>query len=1155
MYKSELSLNSRSHEVNMSNLVENAANISLSEPNACLTLPMKKKRVCWIFTKNVQPKGEFSYEIVLTGDQYRNDENRDEILTREHFSEVPISCKINGCSRGSSGHFKVEACKSEVLLFFDSSKLIDCPCTIDRDRTFTLPFKIVVKGASSDQSGKDFVAEDYLEVTVKKFTPRLTFKFQGPSSTEKIVYTATGMKEVGRLTVSHIASFSCAPDVSDATFSMNSVLETEGSEVKKDDRLFLKIGDNYCTTVDGIHLKADESKEFSVVLDMSNVNNPHSTETPDRYDIELAYNQTTPRLEGFYLYRNPILVRGKVEFGMPSNSANLVYHDISLANGEDLGSLRLQQNAEAQSKMVLRFQNTADAVDQRFPRASVLVWDVSIESVICNDSARIKTRQGVSLEDIFKLEKPDDRDSWVLCNRYGSSREFTITISAGDIESIMPAAGADSTFVELTLELKYHLMEDERGEYFDQVYSGHTDELADKAVHTCVLHLRLEKDPIPEWLCVDFGTSAVVAAYAQMAMGDDHGGLKGQVDLKKMKGHLLENVYGQGDPRNYIDDEEGNMISSTVCFNQENEGDFRATSMELADYANYAVWFSPSATNIRHDYLLPCLKTIIGYNYLPNIFLQEKMVGFEYNEDGETRRLVDENNNPTSLMKVDEVAQIVYRQLFEYYLSHEFNNHELKPRSVNKLVLSVPNTYTPLNIKAVKTLALSSIPAIYPEHLFTISESDAVACYYVYRENEFLDSVENEDRKNQLKNRESVLVYDMGAGTLDLTWFVKERTGDNRIVTIKGKLGVNKAGNYLDYELASILNDLYQKKIGKNSQSDLLSNALLLDRQAAIDNIVGTSERLELKNYIKEVKKQLGHPEKWLPKLKLKSQDFIKKHQNGRQNNGAGVSLQMKDILEHEHFGEIINEITEKVLVNFGQRYGDGEGKLDIDVLIFSGRSTCLQAIREGVREHIGKICRNPEKLLYADISASKLSNDIAYEQENNNGNLKSVVTQGALAFASMFSSNGRYQLKSNPFYASYGLVLYNNDRSYTYVPLIGDNAPIKEEDGKIKGECEVDPQDLLKIDLIQSYSSDVVADYENRNFDTISKLCDIPCQGRPPFTATLEINILKKNAMGTGMEFKVAQATIPLNPHDDFNNLSLRKSLWPVIFDNRENR
>ena len=1157
--KATLDIQSRNFEVDMSQLLtpqKGKANLTMTEVKGCLTLPMKSK---YFGCKKVPPKGDFTYEIKLTG----SPDNKEE-LCEAYFSGSPITCKIQGCQqRDSKGTFHVETCNSELDLYFDSSKVIDCPRTLNVDQTFNLPFQIVISDDTSQ-----FVIEDYFVITVKQFVPQLKFQFISDYSDEnKLVYSETSWTEVGKLRVSHNASFSCAPDVMEQQVKLTCAVK-DGSadgnvEVKERNDLLLMKGVNGKMEMTYIvkNLKPDSFVDIPIFFNVVEAGNPASNDNPNVYIPSIVKN----KCEGsFKLYRNNLLTKKKVFFLLPNMEEK--DGDITMLNYKDLGDLLLVQQADTDYTLTLTFMNEADATDSLHPNASVLVWDVAIDKVDY-DPKYIQTRNGKTMEDIFKLSAESDR--WALNPKRGKKCSLYIKLKAGDITSIMPHHNEKETFADITLHLKYHAKEDVDGKFYHQVmdYEAAKGEprANNKGLHQCDLHIRLKKQPQSEWLCVDFGTSAVVAAYARNTLNDR----ESLIDLKSLKGHLLDKNYGKDSPLNSNSDEDDMLISSTACFHDDLDTiDYHNVDGHPESFMKYPVWFSPSAPDVKNDYLLPCLKTIIGYKHLPNIFTENALGAFKYRcDEGAPIGLRDKQGDFTQLMEVNEVAKIIYQQLFKYYLSNRLDRkkNRLIPRDVNKLVLSVPNTFTPLNIQTIKDLVLDSMPNIYPEFLHTISESDAVACYYVSHQNDFLNSLNDIEKKERLVKRESVLVYDMGAGTLDLTWFVKttqyNEGGDAKHtdINIEGKLGVNKAGNYLDYELATILYELVKEKRGKSKGEDSnLSKLLLLDRNEFQSDV---TDRQELKNYVKELKKMLSEdPDTAVPKLEIDKWVYIAGEQteDGNSRRKQGVRLTVRDILENRHFQDVISEMTEKVLATFGKRYGDKEGKLDIDVLIFSGRSTSLRAIREGVRKYISDICLKPEELLYADLGEGKLNTDIQQPNAMDNSLLKTVVTQGALAFATMFSrADSDYQLHSKNYYASFGLIKYLTDRTFEYVPLIDDyrKTNVKEANGIIESEpYTVKTRNLTQVDLVQSYSSHEAADYTVGNFDTISKLCEIPCQGMPDFQVQLIMNIVKSGTVGTALTFKVGQGCNSLDPHDDFNNLSLRKSLWPVIFDNGEN-
>lgn len=1131
-------------------------NPEMASVGATLILPYRKK----CFFKKVKPKGKFNYLIKLTGNSSNDNE-----LSQKYFDEnsSPISFMINNCDVSSKGTFNVDGCETKLTLFFDGSAVKDCPKTLTEDRLFELPFQLVI---SHDNGKSEFTFTDKLKVKIKKFTSKLVYKFI--DQTSHLVYSLGGkpLVPVGKLIVEHNASFSCAPDINNQRVKLGCILNvgkakkesqrTQQESTNRYDILQLKKNEAARSEIQLNTMKAGNREEFSVLIDMRNVSNPLSEEypvicSPTVYEVKIGQ---------FQLYRNTVLIKRRTTFCIPSSQGGMDEYDITERNNCDLHELLIVRSEDTEYPLKLRFFNDADIIDSNCTNAAVLVWGVQVKKVE-GDNSRILLRKGQKLKDIFQFHS--NKTNWILNPRFGKSCEFEMVINAGDVVDIVPSKDENETFVDVTIHIEYNVKEDTKGNYYYDFIKGNTDKIQESK-HSCRLKLRLKKQPQSEWLCVDFGTSAVVAAYAKDARDED----KSLIDLKALKGHFLDIIYK--DPgKKSIEDEDDNLISSTICFNNDKgTADYNDSDIKIEDFTRNVVWFSPSARDIQKDYLLPCLKIIIGYKELPNVFTQNAIDRFIYKRGEKEIRLFGSDGKPTDLMKVSVVSKIIYRQLFKYYLSQRLSKKNgldsIVSRNVNKLVLSVPNTYTPLEIKTVRDLARESMPNIHPEYLHTISESDAVACYYVSHHERFMKNVD-EATKEQLKNRENVLVYDMGAGTLDLTWFIKKTTRENdhdKIdVTIKGKLGINKAGNYLDYELATILLDLYRKKRDKGNQGqkddEKFELALQLDRSTAHGKMSESKDRTDLKNYVKELKKLLSDKTAKVPQLEIAGNKYIIEEGQSSTSNvpQQGVILKMEDILNHKHFDEVINEMTGKVLENFGKRYGDNNGKIDIDVLIFSGRSTSLQAIREGVKNNIGIICRNPKGLHYADLGSGSLSDNITLPAEVNNSLLKTVVAQGALAYATLFArGKSNYQLHNDKYYASFGLVEYHNN-GYRFVPLIAKGAKgMRETDSVITSqEYMVDTELVRQVDLIQSYSSDVVSDYKNGNFDTISKLSEKSCEGFDYPIAQLIMRIHNESGTETTLEFKFGQGSDRFDPHDDFNNLSLRKSLWPVIFDNEE--
>ena len=117
-----------------------------------------------------------------------------------------------------------------------------------------------------------------------------------------------------------------------------------------------------------------------------------------------------------------------------------------------------------------------------------------------------------------------------------------------------------------------------------------------------------------------------------------------------------------------------------------------------------------------------------------------------------------------AILKVDNVFFEAYSTLFKFFILPSIEN----VNKVNKLILTYPNTYTPVHLNSLKNIAQKVFPSIRQGYLQFVGESDAVAAYYMNHWAEYHHKDDN------IEDDETVLVYDMGAGTLDITVFNKK---------------------------------------------------------------------------------------------------------------------------------------------------------------------------------------------------------------------------------------------------------------------------------------------------------------------------------------------------------------------------------------------
>jgi hypothetical protein len=153
--------------------------------------------------------------------------------------------------------------------------------------------------------------------------------------------------------------------------------------------------------------------------------------------------------------------------------------------------------------------------------------------------------------------------------------------------------------------------------------------------------------------------------------------------------------------------------------------------------------------------------------------------------------------------------------------------------AMNKIVLSYPNTFSPLHVEHIKEEVIyKHFFEFHKDYVKFISESDAIAFYYT---NKMYDKKRGET--------EYVLVYDMGAGTLDLTYFRIEKKGGKVYLDIVGKAGKTTAGNYLDRILTEWVFNEYKDKFVRDG---------LFDNERDAEQ---RRQSIVLKNFVKRVVK------------------------------------------------------------------------------------------------------------------------------------------------------------------------------------------------------------------------------------------------------------------------------------------------------------
>jgi hypothetical protein len=309
--------------------------------------------------------------------------------------------------------------------------------------------------------------------------------------------------------------------------------------------------------------------------------------------------------------------------------------------------------------------------------------------------------------------------------------------------------------------------------------------------------LHLEQLPGANVVVIDFGTSSIAAAVGTAGERNDNPLL----DLQHVK--VWENESAASVDARGAERDTPFLPSAIVCDADERQkvtdygkgvppGFARHTGLSGASLVPSAASFITLPARAldfeeRPDRVLLSLKTWLGMN-AQHVPLPAGEVRFR---DG--ARLRSEPALP-----LDELLEASYAALAQAYLK------PYGPLGAGRVVICHPNTFSELHRERLRRIAWNALAGpleiISPKHLHLMSESDAVA--YAYCSDRM--------RETKPQGTERVLVYDLGAGTLDLSVITIEWSSDPIYPTFRSRhhLGVPVAGNYFDETLARIVHEL-----------------------------------------------------------------------------------------------------------------------------------------------------------------------------------------------------------------------------------------------------------------------------------------------------------------------------------------------------------
>lgn len=307
---------------------------------------------------------------------------------------------------------------------------------------------------------------------------------------------------------------------------------------------------------------------------------------------------------------------------------------------------------------------------------------------------------------------------------------------------------------------------------------------------TVTAKFRVETLPPPNWLCIDFGTSAVAAA---LGAGDSVKliNLQRVVPPDADVAVVQERNFESYDPAN-LERDTPFLPSYAVC-----DADFRQSRATKHAKPGFPA-YSPAKLRPSDPTFLALPAPVVRLQSYP-----DRVIGSLKSWLGRSSANITlgcdvpyidaSGNRVEGAPPTDEVVEGAFAALASAYLDDPLNR-------AGRIIITHPNTFSPVHRDRLRRCALNGLGARLGVHLAErfelISESDAIAFHHC----------RNRLRQGTASPEERILVFDLGAGTLDLTlikvdWAVGERVRPLKW-TVENRIGVPVAGNHLDRILA-----------------------------------------------------------------------------------------------------------------------------------------------------------------------------------------------------------------------------------------------------------------------------------------------------------------------------------------------------------------
>ena len=397
-------------------------------------------------------------------------------------------------------------------------------------------------------------------------------------------------------------------------------------------------------------------------------------------------------------------------------------------------------------------------------------------------------------------------------------------------------------------------------------------------------------------------------------------------------------------------------------------------------------YYGAEGTGERKYRLVP-VKFIVGQSKIP--FLsdfyddgnEDKTTDlFELKDDRNELKTIDlklSHDKEHDESVISDFIAALYKTVIERCGTETENKKKIK-----KIILTYPNTYTIDVLEEIKKIFVEKLNLRNEGQIEFVPESDAVAAYYFNQK--ITEGGFGFKNAGEVKN---VVIYDMGAGTLDLSLVSFKNEGEGHITaTIENKIGIPLAGNYLDYIIYESLKN--KGWLGDDSKKNALKELV-----TKIKKVMDFSDTSTFSD--KEPK--------WVSDGK--SDEVLKRELNGIEN--ANYKNLFEDSLKE--YIDICSKTSLACLLTSKQK---------VDTIVFSGRGSQFKPLRNKVVEVLKQNNNEVE------------TDELKSMCEDCGDYLKTCVATGALMYQDYFNDDNQNKILNHNVYSKMAVVYWGKDQN-----------------------------------------------------------------------------------------------------------------------------